>query len=511
MAQETGFSVQGDNMEIQCGSCGRKYVLPDSLSAGNLKCDGCGRQLHLPGRAAPGKIGGPVRRPAGLLEAKLMRSLKRPIVPQAPSGTVRIGFLFWAGWVLATVLGGTGGSLVSIYVHDAFKPYFHQTDLDLLRAVALLAPVGISLGACQWLILRLSGIRSWWFLTTVLGFLGASALIWLLATLAEEDNQLGWLAPGVEGKSLVLSLLMGEAFLAFLQWLSIRKCSTRGPWWIVASTIHLPAIFLILPFLAKTIYKFIVLIQIHPQNLAFGPLGRGMIGFLVFAGIGWAFQGGLLGLFLYWILDDHREWASGRKPRISRPLYLGTGFLLLILLLGICLFTFDSKNRNFHDLQRLIWLIIASTISFTLVSVILWSILLFKMWSAIPAGFARTTPERAVGYSFIPLFNLYWQFQVIHGWAVDFNRYSRSLWVQPPRMPERTALAVCILNLFCIIPYLDLLVGPICLLLTFHFFNRGIKGTNALLALSDMTPLPPPKTEQRPPDDRAYMPPGYQP
>jgi hypothetical protein len=37
-------------------------------------------------------------------------------------------------------------------------------------------------------------------------------------------------------------------------------------------------------------------------------------------------------------------------------------------------------------------------------------VVLYKLWQLVQDGFARTTPAKAVGFSFIPFFNLYWIF-----------------------------------------------------------------------------------------------------
>lgn len=49
--------------------------------------------------------------------------------------------------------------------------------------------------------------------------------------------------------------------------------------------------------------------------------------------------------------------------------------------------------------------------------------LLYKAWASIQDGYARTTPGRAVGFMLIPVFNLYWSFRVIYGFAEDYNRF----------------------------------------------------------------------------------------
>lgn len=48
---------------------------------------------------------------------------------------------------------------------------------------------------------------------------------------------------------------------------------------------------------------------------------------------------------------------------------------------------------------------------------------LYRSWAIIPADMRRTTPGKAVGFSFIPFFNYYWLFVAYFGWAQDYNAY----------------------------------------------------------------------------------------
>jgi hypothetical protein len=50
-------------------------------------------------------------------------------------------------------------------------------------------------------------------------------------------------------------------------------------------------------------------------------------------------------------------------------------------------------------------------------------ILLYKFWKIIQDGFAKTTPGKAVGYSFIPFFNFYWLFIALGSLAGELNHY----------------------------------------------------------------------------------------
>jgi hypothetical protein len=53
-------------------------------------------------------------------------------------------------------------------------------------------------------------------------------------------------------------------------------------------------------------------------------------------------------------------------------------------------------------------------------------IYLYRAWAALQRGQARTTPGAAVGFLFIPLFNLYWIFVAFPGWASDWKRIRTS-------------------------------------------------------------------------------------
>ncbi len=79
-------------------------------------------------------------------------------------------------------------------------------------------------------------------------------------------------------------------------------------------------------------------------------------------------------------------------------------------------------------------------------------VLVYKMWAAIQDGHTRTTPGKAVGFLFIPLFNLYWPFQAFWGFAKDYNAYLHRHSLDVPKLPERLFLAYAILILVALIP-----------------------------------------------------------
>lgn len=73
-------------------------------------------------------------------------------------------------------------------------------------------------------------------------------------------------------------------------------------------------------------------------------------------------------------------------------------------------------------------------------------ILLYRFWMLLQDGPARTTPGQAVGFLFIPFFNLYWMFVAFYGLAEDMVSYCRQRSL-PCEANPGLALVTCILVL----------------------------------------------------------------
>jgi len=84
-------------------------------------------------------------------------------------------------------------------------------------------------------------------------------------------------------------------------------------------------------------------------------------------------------------------------------------------------------------------------------------ILLYRFWSLIQDGQARTSPAQAVGFLFIPFFNVYWNYVAHVGLAKDMNTYCQDRNIPGAKVSEGLALTWFIL-LFCVvIPYVGAL------------------------------------------------------
>jgi hypothetical protein len=64
-------------------------------------------------------------------------------------------------------------------------------------------------------------------------------------------------------------------------------------------------------------------------------------------------------------------------------------------------------------------------ILFSIAGAVIYLSLVYKMWASIQDGNARMSPGKAIGFLFIPLFQVFWFFQVWWGFSKDYNNYRR--------------------------------------------------------------------------------------
>ena len=77
--------------------------------------------------------------------------------------------------------------------------------------------------------------------------------------------------------------------------------------------------------------------------------------------------------------------------------------------------------------------------------------IIFRIWKSIQPFGVRTSPVAAIGYSFVPLFNLYWVFHVYYVWALNFNSKVRKFHPLLPPISTVVALAAPIGTIFSLI------------------------------------------------------------
>jgi hypothetical protein len=140
------------------------------------------------------------------------------------------------------------------------------------------------------------------------------------------------------------------------------------------------------------------------------------------------------------------EMAHAGKGRMSKPFFLGSlGGADLVALASV-----PVTLSHVSDATAIILLILNALLF--LYAVVVGVILLYRMWDAIQDGHARTSPGKAVGLLFVPIFNLYWIFQVAWGFARDYNRYVDRHDLKTRKLPAWLFLVLTITGFFIMIP-----------------------------------------------------------
>ncbi|MGQ0760756.1 MAG: hypothetical protein ACT4OT_01875 [Acidobacteriota bacterium] len=197
-------------------------------------------------------------------------------------------------------------------------------------------------------------------------------------------------------------------------------------------------------------------------NLIVGSLPFGILSAVLFALVFWA---------ALWLSGSLASDAEAPKPRLRRPFYAGiwavtagiAWFLFantaLLLMLGRWeLSQRSSRAATFGTETVGVFLIFGFASVLALIASVLFVIVIYRMWAAIQDGHARTDPGRAVGFLFIPFFNIYWAFQALWGFAKDYNSYLDRHGLDLRRLPEGIFVAYIILCLGAFIPFVGWLL-----------------------------------------------------
>ena len=159
--------------------------------------------------------------------------------------------------------------------------------------------------------------------------------------------------------------------------------------------------------------------------------------------------------------------------RMSKKLYVGAliATFVMLFLFGLpAIYLLDSyripRSLGIDDslttfmVGLLIFLAVAP---FLIAQAVVTFLVIYRMWASIQDGYARTSPGKAVGFLFIPFFNLYWIFQVWGGFPKDYNRYVDRYRLQIPHLSAGLYVAYPLLILLSIIPF----VGILCTIINF--------------------------------------------
>lgn len=188
----------------------------------------------------------------------------------------------------------------------------------------------------------------------------------------------------------------------------------------------------------------------------------------------------------------HATNPSLTPPRALPPLSLGLRltFMYAPAVLGgilmVAAVVVGQQRRNeglaFAFLGVGLLLVIGAAIATLMTIHALWTTIQPPPRAAGVEGIPRTTPGKAVGFLFIPIFSLYWVFQVWVGLATDMNKTLDARGIDAPRLSRGLAIAICVIAVISAIPYVGVVTSLVNLVLFPIFLTRAFRAANALRA-----------------------------
>jgi hypothetical protein len=196
-------------------------------------------------------------------------------------------------------------------------------------------------------------------------------------------------------------------------------------------------------------------------------------------------SGFVLGL-AFWLLiagsEPDADVPDPAGPTLARDLYTGSwAFAGVTVVLASALTIIGMVTENWaHGLFIGAVALMFLVCVIAAFSTILYLKMVYKMWAAIQDGTPRTTPGRAVGFLFIPIFNLYWIFQVFPGFADDFNDHVRTKNLAVKELPKGVFTAYGILLVCGLIPVVSFVTAIAALVVGFFMIGKICDAVNAL-------------------------------
>jgi hypothetical protein len=145
-----------------------------------------------------------------------------------------------------------------------------------------------------------------------------------------------------------------------------------------------------------------------------------------------------------------------KSKKLSKDLYVHSWVGAVILAVFLQIFGIFLIENSVAPRVGILLRLLGSILS--IYAVVISCVLYYKMWTAIQDGHASISPGKAVGFLFIPLFNIYWAFCMFVGFAEDYNAFIERHSIDVKKLPVGVFLQYVILSL--LVPFL-LLLSPI--------------------------------------------------
>ncbi len=102
------------------------------------------------------------------------------------------------------------------------------------------------------------------------------------------------------------------------------------------------------------------------------------------------------------------------------------------------------------------------------------------MWSSIEDVYARMTPGKAVGLLFIPIFNIYWMYQVLIGFVEDYNNFVSRNEIETPLLEGGIFITHFLLTLLSLLPNIGWIAGLINLVVVSMMISKICDAVNSV-------------------------------
>ncbi|MBN1808170.1 MAG: DUF4328 domain-containing protein [Planctomycetes bacterium] len=166
---------------------------------------------------------------------------------------------------------------------------------------------------------------------------------------------------------------------------------------------------------------------------------------------------------------------AGPIPKPSSGLATASGVLMIVanLFAFLMVIAVIASGRHLsNDEAVVVGLATMAWMMAGIAALIVYLIWMYKTWDAVPEQYrGGTSPGKAIGFLFIPFYNLYWIFRAVAGLSKSIQR---ALLAQNPQSTDGAGfgigLAACIMS---VIPYVNMLA--FILLVIWVFMVNGAK------------------------------------
>jgi predicted Zn finger-like uncharacterized protein len=169
--------------------------------------------------------------------------------------------------------------------------------------------------------------------------------------------------------------------------------------------------------------------------------------------------------------QEQPESKAVSKTALSKTVfvYCWTGVRIIAGILGLLGLMLILRKED----KTILIATFAAANVFLICSAAIEILLFYKMWAAIQDDKTSISPGKAVGFLFIPVFNIYWALLMVTGFAEDYNSFIQRRAI----MTKDLSLALFLIYAFAFILVATVLATPMmCIFAFLGLINRAFIG-----------------------------------